>query len=67
MNSFILVLNWEGDTMEKNLKLWFKTKKDLSIVPFFVIWEIWKARNKAIFQDQGHNVEVICIKIVSSF
>ena len=31
------------------------------------MWEVWKARDKAIFSNKFQRVEVILLKIISSF
>ena len=50
MNYFKLKHNREGALVKDNLQVWY-TRKDHSIIPVFVMWEVWKARNASIFSN----------------
>lgn len=48
------------------LKQWFISIPKPKKVPFFVLWEIWKYRNRIIFDNHPRNDYRTCMQIVSS-
>ena len=46
---------------------WHKIKLNLSYLPLFLIWEVWKERNASIFNNLKKNNDIIYLKFVSSF
>ena len=58
---------WDGDQVGENMLNSYKRKHLFSYLPLFVMWEVWKARDKAIFSNKFQRVEVILLKIISSF
>ena len=46
---------------------WFIKKKNHKVLHLFTIWEVWKSRNKFIFQYLKPSVVHVSIKMASSF
>ena len=66
MNRFHIHHCWEGESVEDNLLSWSNKRHPCSHLPLFVLWEVWKARNAAIFSSSVYKPEVIYLKILSS-
>ena len=52
---------WEGASLEFAWDSWWRrrTQKKHKILPLLVIWGIWLARNKAIFEDVANTPTII--------
>ena len=61
MKKMILGLNclfevnilWTAPTFMENLSNWVSKNDSLQYLPLFLIWNIWKARNCKLFEDQN--------------
>jgi len=42
---------WNFSTLEENLLQWFTQYPRMRHIPFLVSWEIWKYRNKILFEN----------------
>ena len=46
-------LLWNAHTLLENLSYWVTKGGSLQYLPLFLIWNIWKARNRMLFEDQS--------------
>ena len=67
MNQFKIQHSWDGAIVLDNLQVWYRRKDQYNHLPFFVMCEVWKARNASIFSNFLQKLEVIYLKILSSF
>ena len=44
---------WTAPTLMENLTNWVSKEGPLQYLPLFLIWNIWKARNYKLFEDQN--------------
>jgi len=65
LTSFGIDSDWKRATIEENLKHWFLKLANLRHIPFLIMWEIWKYRNKILFENWTKNVPGIYKKISS--
>ena len=49
---FNVHIHWNASTFLENLSIWLTQKGILQYLPIFIIWNIWKARNRLCFDDQ---------------
>ena len=45
-------ISWNAPTFMENLSIWVSKSGSLLYLPLFLIWNIWKARNCKLFDDQ---------------
>ena len=45
---------------------WFHTKVKFKELPLFTVWEVWKSRNKCIFEDKNPSSCHICTRLLCS-
>lgn len=43
-------VNWNLSNLNDNLQAWFVASPMFPELPFFIIWEVWKNRNRSVFQ-----------------
>ena len=55
--------DWIRTYVELCLQTWKKNKNHMEI-PIIVCWEIWKTRNREIFDGQLLEMRVLCHKII---
>ena len=67
MNHFMLDYLWDGESVEDDLQQWYDGQKIYGYLLFFMLKEVWKARNGAIFNHQFQKASFIFSKIISSF
>ena len=66
-NHYYFPVSWDGETLNDNLHLFYTKEKLLSSLPFFVLWECWKACNRELFEGtEGDNVIVVS-RILGAF
>lgn len=46
---------WKGKKSNLTQRIW-------NTIPLTLVWSIWLARNKKVFQDKDHNLRIICHK-----
>ena len=46
---------WQYPTIEENLKKWFFTLPNSRHIPFLIMWDVWKYRNKVLFENWNRN------------
>lgn len=58
---------WSGSSFLDKVQNWLNLKSSFCELPFFVIWEVWKCRNAAVFQDLRPNPYRVGIKATALF
>ena len=57
--------NWNLINIEDSLLRWYQKKEKYKELPFFIFWEVWKIRNRCLFQEIKPFVHVIVAKIIA--
>ena len=72
-NLWLLITNylkiahsWKKAFVRVNLHVWKQKKFAYEYLPFFIFWEVWKARNVSLFTNYFQRVEVTYAKTLSS-
>jgi len=62
-------MRWEGESVGNAWDLWWRRtpQKKLKSLPLLIIWGIWLARNKAIFQDIPSLPDLTCVMAVGFY
>ena len=60
-------LDWSAPTFQENLTCWLSRKGYLLYMHFFIIWNIWKARNSLCFEDQEPTLNRLLYFIYDDF
>jgi hypothetical protein len=56
---------WSGDTLADCLKIWYLDKMVPSHIATYIIWYIWKERNKTLFEDSSPSIHAVLYKILA--
>ena len=60
-------MNWDNLSLVENFKIWFSRQNNHVALLYFTVWEFWKARNRATFQNFFMDVVNVSIKIIGSY
>ena len=63
----MFVFAWSSYIFEDNMVQWNRNHKNIFMLPFFTIWEVWRERNKFIFQDISPIVVHVSIKVATHY
>ena len=44
---------WTGSNIQECFRIWFQDNSIHKLLPVHLYWQVWKARNEAIFQDRS--------------
>lgn len=58
--------SWKKELVSANILAWKHRKYAYEFLPFFTLWEIWKARNASLFSNLLQRLEISYAKIISS-
>jgi ribonuclease HI len=66
LTSLRIDFEWNKDTIEENLKFWFLKLPNHKHIPLLLMWEIWKFRNRILFDNLTKNVQGLYQKILTT-
>lgn len=58
------IFSWNEVSFEENLKRWFNVRPVNPVFICYVFWEVWRARNQAIFRGHKTTTPLMAAKIL---
>jgi hypothetical protein len=55
----LLYTTWSGSSVLNCFQNWIGVSKNLALLPVFLCWQVWKARNSALFDEKSPSVHSV--------